>query len=428
MKRRSTHYVIIGNSAAGISAARQIRRHDRKGRITVLSDESTFGYSRVMLPLYIARKIRKKDMLIAPKSYYASLGIGLRRGQRVEGVDPKTGRVHIQNGKTLAYDRLLVATGSSARRLDVPGEDLSGVHHLRQMADAEVIRKDLASVSGPVVVIGGGLVGVKSLEALIARKREVHLVISSDRILSQMLDREASDLFLRSFERKGIGVHLQTDVRGFEGRERLRGALLSDGTFLASAVAIIGKGVDPNIGCVAGTGVQINQGIVVDPHMATSLSGVYAAGDVVEPFDVIERKHRGNAIWPLAVEGGRVAGSNMVDGVAVFSGAVRMNSVEVLGTRVISAGQRHGDHEMIAFRKGGAVYCKLVFSEGRFSGFILAGDIGGAGVLTSLLRSQTDVAPAALEDGLARGFSFWPRFHTLGGRIEGLTQGTSYSH
>ena len=401
------HYVIIGNSAAGLSAARQIRRHDPKGRITVLSDESTFGYSRVMLPLYIARKIPKKDMIIAPKSFYASVGIRLCRGQHVEGVDPDAQRVHIQNGKTLAYDRLLVATGSSARRLDVPGENLAGVHHLRQMVDAEAIRKDLASFAGPVLVVGGGLVGVKSLEALVARKREVHLVISSDRILSQMLDREASDLFLRSFERKGIGVHLRTDVQCFEGKDRLKGATLSDGTFFPCTVAIIGKGVDPNIGCVAGTGIRVNQGIVVDPHMVTSLCGVYAAGDVVEPFDVIEKRHKGNAIWPLAVEGGRTAGSNMADVPAVFLGAVR-----------ISAGQREGQQEMIAFRKEGQVYRKLVFSEGRFAGFVLAGDIGGAGVLTSLLRNQTDVAPVALEEGLDRGFSFWPRFRVLGGTMK----------
>ena len=424
----SMDYVIIGNSAAGLSAARQIRRHDQKGRITVLSDEATFGYSRVMLPLYIARKIRKKDMLIAPKSFYGSLGIRLHRGQHVEGVDPKAGRVHLQSGKTLAYDRLLVATGSSARRLDVPGEDLAGVHHLRRMVDAEAIRKDLGSVAGPVLVVGGGLVGVKSLEALIARKREVQLVISSDRILSQMLDREGSDLFLRSFETKGIGVHLRSDVECFEGRDRLEGARLSDGTFLPCTTAIIGKGVDPNIGCVAGTGIRVNQGIVVDSHMATDLSGVYAAGDVVEPFDVIEKRHQGNAIWPLAVEGGRVAGSNMADGGAVFSGAVRMNSVEVLGARVISAGRRHGDREMIAFRKGGEVYRKLVFSQDRFSGFVVAGDIRGAGVLTSLLRNQTDVTPTALEKGLDRGFSFRPRLLKLGGRIEGLAEGISDSH
>lgn len=411
-------YVIIGNSAAGISAVHEIRRQDRKGRITVLSDEPTFGYSRVMLPQYIARKIRKKDMLIAPKSFYSSLGVRLHRGQTVEKVDPTTGRVHIRNGKPLAYDRLLVATGSSARRLHVSGEDLPGVHHLRQMADAEAIRKDLVLTGGPVLIVGGGLVGVKSLEALIARKREVHLVISSDRILSQMLDPEGSEFLLRSLKKKEVNVYLRTDVRGFDGKEGLKGAHLSDGTFLRCTVAIIGKGVDPNIGCVAGTGIRVNQGIVVDSHMATDVSGVYAAGDVVEPFDVIEKRHQGNAIWPLAVEGGRVAGSNMADGGAVFSGGVRMNSVEVLGARVISAGRRHGDHEMVAFRKGGEVYRKLVFSEGRFLGFVLAGDIRGAGVLTAMLKNRVEVDPSALEPGLERGFSFWPRLDALGGTMK----------
>jgi len=125
------NYLIIGNSAAGISAAREIRRSDPAGRITVLSDEPSFGYSRVLLPLYLAGKLRRKEMLIAGKEFYSSLGIRLLRNDPAVNIDAKAARVRTRRGKGLAYDSLLVATGASPRKLGVPGEDLPRVHYLR---------------------------------------------------------------------------------------------------------------------------------------------------------------------------------------------------------------------------------------------------------------------------------------------------------
>jgi len=420
--RNSLDYLIIGNSAAGISAAREIRRHDPAGRITMISEELTFGYSRVMLPLYIAGKISKRQMLIAPRNFYATLRIQLLRKERVESLDPRDQRVRTKNGLSLPYERLLIATGASPRELDIPGKDLQGIYSLRKMTDAEAIRAELSSSLDPVLIVGGGLVGIKSLEAVLSRKKKVHLVISSDRILSQMLDKTASDFFLDAMERGGVRVHFHTDVKAFCGRKRLEGALLSDGTELSCGLAIIGKGVYPNVEPLRGTGIVMNQGVIVDSHMATNLPFIYAAGDAAELFDVIQRKNQGNPIWPLAVEGGRIAGANMASVPAVFSGALRMNIVEVLGKRVVSAGQWEGEQEVKVITQQGSIYRKLVFSEGRLIGFVLAGDIRGAGILTSLIRNQTKVAISALEEGLERGFSYWPRLQAIGGLIQPLKE------
>jgi len=418
----SLDYVIIGNSAAGITAAKEIRRYDPAGRITIVSDEPTFGYSRVMLPLYIAGKTNKKEMLIAPRTFYATLRVRLLRGEAVESLDPRDQRVRTRNGLSLPYDRLLIATGSSPRKLDIPGKDLQGIHYLRKMTDAQAIKAELSSSPDPVLVVGGGLVGVKTLEAILSRKKKVILVISSDRILSQMLDKTASDFFLGAMERSGVKVHFYTDVKAFWGKNRLEGALLSDGTELSCGLAILGKGVYPNVEPLKGTGITMNQGVTVDSHMATNLPFVYAAGDVAEPFDVIQRKTLGNPIWPMAVEGGRIAGANMASVPTAFSGALRMNIIEVLGTRVVSAGQREGEQEVKAIRQEEPIYRKLVFSEGRLIGFVLSGDIRGAGVLTSLIRNQTQVSISALEEGLEGGFSYWPRLQAIAGFIQPLKE------
>jgi nitrite reductase (NADH) large subunit len=417
-KKSPIQYVVIGNSAAGIAAVREIRRYDPMGRITVVSDEPIYGYSRVMLPLYIAGKRSRREMVIAPRAFYASQKIRLLRGETVEAVDPGDQRVFTRNGASLPYDRLLIATGASPRMLDLPGRDLQGIHHLRKMIDAEAIRLDLASSGGPVLVVGGGLVSIKCVEALLSRKKEIHLVVSSGRIFSQMLDEAASDFLLKALQSHGVKVRFHADVRAFEGKKRIKGALLSDGATIPCGLAIVGKGVRPNIDSLAGTGIAMEEGVLVDDRMATSLPSVYAAGDVAEPVDVLKKKNVGNATWPLAGEGGRIAGSNMASVPAVHGGALRMNSMEVLGTRVVSAGETEGEEPVQSLRKGGAVYRKLIFEENRLRGFILVGDIRGAGILTSLIRNQTEVSSSALEGGLERGFSFSPRLQGLGGCME----------
>jgi nitrite reductase (NADH) large subunit len=409
-------YLIIGNSAAGISAAREIRRRDPRGTITILSDELTFGYSRVMLPLYIAGKIGKKEMVIAPGADYSQHRIKLLRGDPVESIHPKEQRVFTIKGLHFPYDRLLVATGSSPRTLNIPGNGLAGIHYLRKIDDAEGIRKDLSSSPGPVLIIGGGLVSVKSLEALIHKKRKVHMAISSNRILSQMLDETASGFFLDALRKKGVSLHLRTDVLAFEGKERIEGARLSDGTFLPCSLAIIGKGVKPNTGLLEGTGIQLNEGVVVDSHMATNLPLIYAAGDVAETIDLLRRKHQGQAIWPLAVEGGRVAGSNMASVASILAGGLRMNAVELLGIRAVSVGAEEG--QVLTYSPPHkSIYRKLSLSEGRLTGFLLAGDIRCAGILTSLVKNGTPVSGSSLEEGLERGFSYSPRLRALQGEV-----------
>ncbi len=417
--RTPVHYLIIGNSAAGIAAARAIRRGDASGRITMMSDEPSLGYSRVLLPEYIAGHTSKRSMVIAPRSFYAGLKIRLLRDDAAEGADPAAQRVWTRSGIQLGYDRLLIATGASPRPLDIPGSQLQGVHTLRTLRDAEAIRAALTASRGPVLVVGGGLVSLRSAEALIARRRKVHLMVASERVLSQVLDGGAARLVLDALERHGVHVHLQTEVTAFEGRTCLESAVLSDGTSLECALAIVGKGVRPNIGFLRGAGIAIDGGVVIDSHMATNVPGVYAAGDVARSVDLLSGKPAGFPIWPVAVEGGRIAGSNMAGMPTRMPEALRMNALELFGTRLVSVGNRDGERALESGR--GSQYRRLVFTGNQLRGFVLAGDIEGAGILTALVRNRTDVGVSSLlASGLRRGLGFWPRLQALGGRPQAL--------
>jgi NAD(P)H-nitrite reductase large subunit len=285
------------------------------------------------------------------------------------------------------------------------------------MADAEAIKQALRTCRGSVVIVGGGLVGVKSLEAVASGKRKIHLVISSDRILSQMLDRAASDFFLRAFETQAAHVHFHTDVTAFHGRDRLEGVSLSNGAYLPCDLAIIGKGVHPNTACLKDTGVVLNWGVRVDARMATTVPSIFAAGDVAEPIDVIQQRNLPSTIWPSATEGGRIAGLNMAGVPATFSGALRMNSVEILGVRAISAGVWEGGEQLTSFQPEKPLYRKLIHGDGRLDGFLLLGDVRCAGVLTSLVKTRTAISKHALARELDRGFSYRPRLYALSGAI-----------
>jgi NAD(P)H-nitrite reductase large subunit len=414
---RARRHLILGNSAAGLAAAEEIRRHDRHGQVTILSDEPVLAYSRPMLPLYIAGARSARGIQMVPRAYYASRRLRLLRAEGATSVDTAARLVHTSRGRAIPYDTLLIATGSSPRSLGVPGEALPGVHPLRSLADADAIRRGLAASAGAVVIVGGGLVGVKTVEALAGRRRALHLLISSDRILSQMLDRRASEIFLQACRRSGVAVHFHADVAAFLGRERLEAVRLSDGTELPCALAVLGKGVRPNLGCLTDGSVALQQGVRVDACMATTAPGVYAAGDVAEPLDALRSGNAPSAIWPSAREGGRVAGANMAGAPAAFAGALRMNAVEILGVRAVSAGDWDGPEALVHAPAGTGDYRKLVWRDGRLAGFLAVGDIRGAGALTALVKSRSQVSAGTLARELPRGFSFRPRLYALGGTI-----------
>jgi len=409
-------FIIIGNSAAGIAAVEAIRLRDKDSKIIVISDEDYPVYCRCLISYYLAKEVKGDKIFYRPDNFYKENNVELLLNKKVSRVDPKKSRIVCEDKTALSYDSLLISTGASPKFPSTTGIKKTGVFGFRTLKDAKEIEGQVP-VTKTACILGGGLVGLKSLEAFIARRREVHLVVSSGRILSQMLDQTASDLLLEALGKSGVKVYLQRDVRAFSGGDRLKAAELSDGTIVPCCLAVIGKGVTPNVGLMEGTGCAAHQGLLVDSSMATSLEGVYAAGDVAEPPNLLGDGV--TAIWPMAVEGGRTAGSNMAGEPAVFQGALRMNSIEFMGTKVISAGEWRGGQVLHAVRDGGTIYRKLSHAEGRLRGFILAGDVRCAGVLTALIRNRTEVSLPVLEEGLDRGFSYWPRLRSLQGQVLG---------
>lgn len=417
--KNKKHYVIVGNSAAGLAAARSIRLIDAQGKILVLTDEEGPAYSKIMLPLFIGGQVSREEMVLAPESFYRENAIELKTRAKVQGIDISHCSLSLENGEKVPYDELLLATGASPYLPPIEGIHMPGVYPLRTREDAERISAALSCIQGEAVVYGGGLVGLKCLEALFNRVGRVRLIVSSDQILSMMLDRTAAAIFQTRLEANGIKVHLQTELVACRGKGSLEKVVLANGQEIPCGLMIVAKGVVSNMQMIAGTSLRAEEGILVDKRMATGNPHIYAAGDVCQPDDLLGGGKRQFPLWPLAVEEGRVAGANMAGVSQVFSGGIRMNAVELFGLKVISMGiteTQPGPLVTSQSRQDGAGYRKIIFSGSRLKGCIMLGDINGGGVVESFIRSQQEVDEFFIRKVVAGSVSYAHRLWPRGGR------------
>ncbi|MDK2930284.1 MAG: hypothetical protein PWR07_415 [Bacillota bacterium] len=405
-------YVILGNGPAGVSALKAIREVDRTGDITVVSPETWRYYSKILLTHWIAGKVRFPGLFLVGEDFYALNGAKTVFGAAATRIDPARKVVELSNRQKLGYDRLLLAMGSSPQVPDVRGIRLPGVHYLRTFDDAERIAQ-AASSARRAVVIGGGLVSLKTAEGLLARGLEAWVVVSSGRLLSQITAPEDAAAVLRIFEgAPGLHILLNCDVTRIEGRGRVERVLLSTGQRIECDIVVVGKGVTPNLLCTRGTGLATGRGVIVNNRMETSVPGIYAAGDLAEGFDIARGRAAVNALWSSAVWQGRVAGYNMAGRDITYAGDVAMNSVTFRGGCIVALGKTRpedGDevHTLAGRGSDDGDYARLVFRGSRLVGAVLVGRaVQTAGVLRSLIARRSDVA--RIKGDLLRGRMSYP--------------------
>lgn len=404
-KAKQSRYVIIGASAAGVTAAETLRRYDASAEIVMVSDEKLV-YSRPLLSYYLAGKLDEDQLLYRPRDFFERYKIKALFTRAV-GLDTEKSQVHLQDGTTVAYDKLLLATGASPRFPALEGlKERSGVFGLRKLEeDAKAILSWLPKAKR-AVVLGGGLVGLKAAEALQGRGLAVTVLIDSPHALSQMLDESSARIFERIFEQNGVTIRTKAKPVAVLGKQQVEGVQLASGEVFACDLVVVGKGVDPNLELLKDTKLRKDYGVFVDDYLGTSIENIYAAGDVAQARDVVRGEPWINALWPCAVEQGRIAALNMLGQETVYRGSMRMNSVQFFGVPVISAGLavltpgplggRSGEHdETLEFQPAPGIYRKIFLKDDTIVGFVLVGDvpIEAAGVLRILMERRVDIAP-----------------------------------
>lgn len=383
-------HLILGNSAAGIFAAEAIRKHDPAAEITILSDEKYPVYSRCLLTYFLAGDCGEEQLYIRDADYYEKMGIRFRPGEKVIRIEPENKCVHTLSERKYTYDRLLIATGAGPEVPFIPGGACRAVFNgLRTLNDARSMLR-YAHPGKQAVILGAGQVSLKTAYGLRKRGMDVTVISSSPQIFSQALDEYAAGMVESHLVSQGIRFLKQTDVAEIEATEDTVCAVKTcEGDVLPADLVVIGKGVRPNVDCMRGSGINIDFGVLVDSQLRTNIPDIFAAGDVVETFDLARHCQRVNAIWPNATEQGRIAGLNMLGGNIEYSGSMAMNSTELFGFSAISGGFARGEepeYEVYRQISVDGSYRRLVFKDDLLVGYILAGETENAGLLTAIIR------------------------------------------
>ena len=389
-------YLIIGNGIAGISAAETIRSLDPHGTITILAEEEFPPYSRPMISLLLEGVVPKERLFIRPPDFYSKLEIQAFIGDKAASLDVDAKTVLTDRGRQVGYDRLLIATGADPRKIKAGGTDLGNVSFMRTEAHVNKMLQSLPSVK-QALVLGGGLVGFKAAYGLLRRGLQVTMLIGSGHPLSMQVDETAGHLILDELTANGLQVKVGVEVEAFEGNGKVRQARLSDGTTLPCQLAVIGKGVLPAAGFVPKDRIRVDLGIVVDNHLETSVPGVYAAGDVAQAMDVAWKQSRVNAIWPVAVQQGRIAGANMAGRPVTLTGSIGRNVIRVFGRDVLAGGLLEvpfagGYTEIKRMDTSGKIYRRLILQGDIPVGLVMVGEVEQGGVILSLIQRQSSLA------------------------------------
>lgn len=389
-------YLLIGNSSGSIGAVEAIREIDTTGNVVIISDEPYPAYSRPLISEYLADGRSLNEMLFRPFGFYKKMNIQQILGTKVIRIDPENHIAELDNGKKKDWERLLIATGSSPIIPNIKGVELQGVFNFNTLDDAKAIEQYIGGAT-QVVVIGGGLIGISITEALVKRGIGVIIIEMKDRILSTILDEEASKIAEVTLRQAGVKIwtnHTVTEITGgLANKKSVTGVIMDDNQRISCQLVVVAIGVRPRIELISDTSIKTNNGILVDRFMATSNKDIYACGDVSEAYDFIHNKQQLTPNWPNAYLGGRIAGFNMAGIPTEYPGGTAINSLKYFGLAAVSAGQVNptSNNYEILTTKSDSSYKRIILKDSCIVGMVFTGDIERSGIIFGLMKDKVNV-------------------------------------
>jgi NAD(P)H-nitrite reductase large subunit len=405
-----THHVILGAGPAGVIAAETLRKHAPNDTITLVGDEPEAPYSRMAIPYLLIGNIEEQGTYLRKSAtHFDDLRITQVKA-KVTRVDATGKTVHLDNGKSLAFDKLLIATGSHPVRPPIAGMDLPGVHPCWTLEDARAIQA-LAKPGARVLQMGAGFIGCIIMEALAARGVKLSVVEMGDRMVPRMMGPVAGGMIRDWCEAKGVQVFTGTKVEAI-GRGAEKGLLgklaaavglasddaggplqvrLSNGQTVEADLVISATGVRPAIGFLKDSGITCLQGVLTDEHLQTNVPGIYAAGDCAEAFDMVSGKTIVSAIQPNAAEQARVAALNMLGQKTELKGVTQINVLDTLGLISTSFGNWEGvadGQSAVLTDKAAGRHLSLQFKDDVMIGCNSVGWTEHVGVMRGLVEGQ----------------------------------------
>lgn len=382
-------HVILGNGPAGVIAAETIRKRAPQDQIVMIGSEDEPPYSRMAIPYLLMGNIEESGTYLRKDiGYFEKLNIEQVRA-KASSVDIKNKKIDL-GGQSIAFDKLLIATGSVPVQPPIPGIDLPGVHPCWTLEDARAIAQ-LAKPGSRVLQMGAGFIGCIILEALASREVELTVVEMGDRMVPRMMTNVAGGMIKKWVQEKGVQVFTDTKVEAITQSGSGLTVKLSNGKSLEVDLVISATGVRPNITFLKSSGLDIQTGILVNEQMQTSHPDIYAAGDVTEGIDFSTGERIVNAIQPNAAEQARIAAISMTGGDTQSIGALQINVLDTLGLISSSfglwAGAKGGDHvelvDLAVYK-----YLRLEFLDDVLVGATCIGTTEHIGVLRGLIQGK----------------------------------------
>ncbi|MGW1726859.1 NAD(P)/FAD-dependent oxidoreductase [Streptomyces sp. NPDC002306] len=310
---RDKTFLIVGGGLAAAKAAEELREHGHDGPIVLIGDERDRPYIRPPLSKgYLLGKEKRESIDVHPEGWYWEHGVDLLLGTSVTSVDGNAREVTLEGGRRLPYAKLLLATGSSPRRLSVPGAHLDNVLYLRRVGDSERL-KAAFTAGARIVVVGGGWIGLEAAAAARTAGAEVTVLEHSELPLLKVLGREAAEVFAGLHKDHGVDLRPRAQVERLTGTDgRVDGVLLADGSHLPADAVVVGVGVTPNVRLAEEAGLEVRDGIVTDEYLRTSVPDIHAAGDVANAYHPRLGRHLRVEHWANALHQPRTAALSML--------------------------------------------------------------------------------------------------------------------
>jgi NADPH-dependent 2,4-dienoyl-CoA reductase/sulfur reductase-like enzyme len=426
------HYILIGSGIAGLAAAEVLRQHDASASITLIAEETHHFYSRPGLAYLLTGVIPEKQLYVRTPAEVSGLRLNWIRA-RAARFYPQDHQVILANSQRLTFDRLLLATGSTAVPPDFPGGDLKGVVKLDNLDDARHILK-LAQRGRTAVVVGGGITALELVEGFRARGMRVHYLMRGERYWSGVLDETESRIIQDRLEAEGVSVHYRTQVKQAIGkRGTLVGVETTTGEYIACQVLGIAIGVRPRIELALQAGLKSERGILVNEFLETSAPDVYAAGDVAQVHDPRSGRAVLDTLWSSALAQGQVAGANMTGAQTTYHKQVALNVTRLAGlttTLIGAVGTGHGE-DLVSIARGDSESwritpeawvvtdehevnrIRLLVGQHSLVGGLVMGDQTLSRLLYDLIAAQADITSIreALQANPASAIELVQNFH-----------------
>ena len=382
--------VVIGNGMAGMRTVEELLKlAPDMYRITVFGAEPHGNYNRILLSPVLAGEKSVDDIMLHTRAWYAERGIVLHAGDPVVRIDRRRRIVHAASGLAVAYDRLLVATGSKPFIVPVPGHDLPGVIGFRDLHDVDTMLA-AARAGGRAVVIGGGLLGLEAANGLLRRGMDVTVVHATASLMNQQLDPAAAGLLRASLERRGLRILLSRQTAAIEGEGRVQALRFDDGEAIPADLVVMAAGVRPNVALAQEAGLHVERAIVVDDTLQTYDPRVYAVGDCVQ-----HRRATCGLVAPIWDQA-RVCAAHLAGaGHRRYVQQATATKLKVTGVDLYSAGDiagGAGSEDLVLRDRRGGVYKRLVLSGRRLTGAVLYGDAADGPWYFELIQQKADIS------------------------------------